>query len=201
VGESGEQKMLFSNYVIQGDENRHIRTPHMPTSTSKQELNMKKLYIIRHAKAENPTFEGTDFERDLLPEGVEKAIQKATLLAQDLDLSTKGLTHIISSPANRAKQTAQIFCSVLQIPLDQIHYEIKIYEAHYLELLKVLNDCSSEDAQVLIFGHNPGLSDLIAYLTDDYVGLATADIAYLTLDENIDFSILSANTAYLHKVI
>jgi len=161
---------------------------------------MKKLYIIRHAKAENPTFEDNDFERNLVPEGIEKALQKAKALAQEQLIDTTGKTLVISSPANRAKQTAQIFCTELQIPSDQIKYEPKIYEAHYLMLLKVLNDCPSTAENVLIFGHNPGLSDLVAYITNDYVNLATAEIAYLTLDENSDFSSLSANTAQLDKV-
>ena len=187
--------MLFSNYVFK-------RSEQQPTSkTEASKINMKKLYIIRHAKAENPTFDSTDFERNLIAEGIAKAVKKAKLLAQEDDVDFSEKTQVISSTANRATQTAAIFCEELQIPLAQIQYESTIYEAHYLALLKVLNDCPASTEKLFIFGHNPGLSDLIAYISNDYINLATANIACLTLDENIDFSSLSANTCYLNKII
>lgn len=162
---------------------------------------MKKLYIIRHAKAENPTFEHSDFERKLVAEGIAKAVKNTRLLHHEEAIDFNEKTHIISSTANRAKQTAEIFCEELKIPLTNIQYKEAIYEAHYLALLKILNDCPARTEKLLLFGHNPGLSDLIAYISDAYVNLSTASIACLTLDENIDFSTISANTCYLNKVI
>ena len=162
---------------------------------------MKKLYIIRHAKAESPTFERSDFERKLVAEGMAKAVKNAGLLRHEEAINFNEKTQIISSTANRAMRTTEIFCEELQIPLVNIQYRDAIYEAHYLALLKVINDCPAGTEKLLIFGHNPGLSDLVAYISDEYVNLATASIACLTLDENIDFSTLSANTCYLNKVI
>ncbi|MGO3306935.1 MAG: SixA phosphatase family protein, partial [Sphingobacterium sp.] len=76
-----------------------------------------------------------------------------------------------------------------------------IYEAHYLQILKSINDVSANYDYLLVFGHNPGLSDLVAYTSNQYVELKTASIACLTIENGLDYSTLSANTATLNKVI
>lgn len=163
-------------------------------------METKSLYIIRHAKAELPTFEKNDFDRDLLPKG----INRATLVSDKLKtlLSTVDeKTLVISSPANRAKQTAKIFCNILGYAEDLILWTPKVYEAHYLFLMKCLNDVPTSYNHVLLFGHNPGISDLVAYTTDRLVDLKTAHAAHLELERGIDYSMLSANTATLKQII
>ena len=163
-------------------------------------MERKSLYIIRHAKAEIPTFDKNDFDRDLLPKGIDLA----TLLAQKVrDHLPTNLekTLVISSTANRAMQTTKIFCEILGYPVNSIVWEPKVYEAHYLFLMKRLNDIRDKFDHVLLFGHNPGLSELVAYTTDQYIDLKTAHAACLELEETIDYSLLSANTATLKQVI
>lgn len=163
-------------------------------------METKSLYIIRHAKAELPTFGKDDFDRDLLPKGVYRAELIAQKLRTQLSPMDKKIL-VISSTANRAMQTAKIFCDILGYPEEHIVWEPKVYEAHYLFLMKRLNDVSASYDHVLLFGHNPGVSDLIGYVTDRLVNLKTAYAAYLELEEGIDYSLLSANTASLKKII
>src|SRR5690606_1498019 len=161
-------------------------------------MDKKSLYIIRHAKAELPTFGKDDFDRDLLSTG----IGRAELIAQKLKTQLPAAdekTLVISSTANRAMQTAKIFCGILGYPEERIVWEPKVYEAHYLFLMKRLNDIPSSYDRILLFGHNPGVSDLVAYTTDHSVNLKTAHTACLEVEEGIDYSTLSANTPILKQ--
>lgn len=163
-------------------------------------MGIKSLYIIRHAKAEIPSFEKEDYGRDLLPKG----IKRATLIAEKLKAELPAIdekTLIISSTANRAMQTARIFANVLGYPDKRIQWEPHIYEAHYLVLMKLINRIKAQYDRVLLFGHNPGLSNLVYYISDRYVDLKTAHIAHLELEEGIDYALLSANTANLKEVL
>lgn len=164
-------------------------------------LSMKTLYIIRHAKAEHQQLGLNDFDRNLTLAGAEQAQTSARILERELAAYPAASTYILSSNAPRAVQTAEIFCETLHIPSSTMELEPRIYEAHYLQILKVINDISANYDHVLLFGHNPGLSDLITYVTNSPVSLRTSEIGCLTLDEGTDFSTLSANTANLKRVI
>lgn len=163
-------------------------------------METKSLYIVRHGKAEEHSFTKKDFERDLIQRGIARSTNTAESLKQRIRPVDEH-TLIISSTANRAAQTARIFAEILAYPEERIQWESTIYEAHYLLILKRLNDVSANYDQVLVFGHNPGLSDLVEYLSDDFVNLKTAHVACLTLEEESDYSMLSANTAKLSTII
>jgi phosphohistidine phosphatase len=163
-------------------------------------MKSKKLYIIRHGKAEEHSFSKEDFDRDL----IEKGIARSLLVAEKIKSKIPQIderTLFISSTANRAAQTAKIFAQSLGYPAEKIVWEPTIYEAHYLQILKRLNQVSANYEHVLLFGHNPGLSDLIDYVADEYINLKTSHVACLTLDEGLDYSTLSANTAHLELII
>lgn len=161
-------------------------------------MQTKSLYIIRHAKAENPGFSKKDFDRDLLPKGVKRATHIAQKLKELLPpIDEKTL--VISSTANRATETTKIFCEILGYPEIRIEWEPNMYEAHYLFLIKRINDISTKYDRVLLVGHNPGLSNLVEYVSDHTTYLKTAHVACLELEEGIDYSLLSANTATLKQ--
>lgn len=163
-------------------------------------MGTKSLYIIRHAKAELPTPDKVDFDRGLLPKGVRRAVHIAQKLKAQLP-DTHQNTLVVSSTADRAMQTAKVFCDILGYPEERILWEPHVYEASALFLMKILNDVPTSYDHVLLFGHNPGVSDLVEYTTDSFVYLKTAYTACLELEKGIDFSLLSANTATLKYII
>ncbi|WP_037499286.1 SixA phosphatase family protein [Sphingobacterium deserti] len=163
-------------------------------------MDSKKLYIIRHGKAEEHSFSKEDFNRDLVEKGIARSLAVAEKIKTKISPIDKR-TLIISSTANRAAQTARIFAQSLGYPEEEIVWEPTIYEAHYLHILKRLNQVSANYDRVLLFGHNPGLSDLIDYIANEYINLKTSYAACLTLEEGLDYSTLSANTARLEHVI
>ena len=157
--------------------------------------NMKTLYLIRHAKAEEHSFTKDDFDRDLQ----DKGITRATRIAQELKERFQHTenTLVISSTANRAIQTAEIFCPILGLDVAAIQQTRDIYEAHLTDILAVINSVPESVDQVLVFGHNPGLSNLTNYLSHSIIELATSNVAVLQLEEGITFPMLAGGTASL----
>ncbi len=164
-------------------------------------MQTKSLYIIRHAKAEEFSFDKEDFDRSLIERGIKRAEKNALILSAHLSKPKEKKLLIISSTAKRAAQTALIFADILGYSVNDIQWTPDIYDAHYLQLLKSINDVSANYDELLVFGHNPGLSDLVLYISNEFVDLKTANIACLSLEEGLDYSMLSANTATLRQVI
>ncbi len=152
--------------------------------------NNKKLYIIRHAKAE--TIPGiNDFDRALTSDGIQHAKQVAAKLATKVTLDENSI--VISSPANRALQTTRIFLEVMNTPSFDIQIEETIYECTYKHLLSIINTIPDNVNNVLLFGHNPTLTDLVEYLTRKAAYLRTSSFAEIKLDSGFTFQMLSGD--------
>lgn len=161
-------------------------------------MNTKKLFIVRHAKAEEHSFATNDYKRNLIERGELRATKIARLLKDTITINSQTL--FVSSSANRAIQTAELFCSELDYPISSIIQTKEIYEADYKTILKIINQIPNHIETVVIFGHNPGLSDLTNYICNSYITLKTSAVAAITLEKDLNFSELSGNTAYLDKI-
>ncbi|NGM72632.1 SixA phosphatase family protein [Sphingobacterium sp. SGL-16] len=161
-------------------------------------MSNKILYLIRHGKAEDHSFLKRDYERNL----VEKGINRSQIVAQKIkkQLSKEEIL-IVSSSANRALQTAEVFGEIVEYSKSEIQQESSIYEAYYTEILKVINKVDNKANTVFIFGHNPGLSDLTNYLCNSYIDLKTSHAAKIILPEGFNFSEVSGSTCQLEGVI
>lgn len=124
---------------------------------------MKALSLIRHAKSSWTYPELTDFERPLNDRGRRDAPRMAQRLAREL--GRKPL-RLLSSPATRAITTARVFAEALGLDLEAVQIEPRIYDASRKTLLELVNGLPDSAAQVLLFGHNPGLSELAHTLAD-----------------------------------
>jgi phosphohistidine phosphatase len=122
---------------------------------------MKQITIVRHSKAETYQADRTDFERVL----TDKGRSKARLVAGYLQEQGVRVSNMISSPAARAHQTAQIFADYLRFPPEQIQVEEGLYDfggyAKTMELLRRLPDTVHH---VMLFGHNPTFTALAWHL-------------------------------------
>jgi phosphohistidine phosphatase len=161
-------------------------------------MKTKTLYLIRHGKAEDHSFLKRDYERNLVQKGQDRAAFVAKKLSQQL---LDNYTLVISSSANRALQTAEIFCAHIDYPIKSIQQEKEIYEAYYRDILQVINQVDDNIETVLVFGHNPGLSDLTNYLCDSYIDLNTSHVSKICLPEGFNFSEVSGGTCHLETVI
>jgi len=117
---------------------------------------MKRLTLVRHAHAKVQAPPVTDFERPLSRRG--KAEAKATALR----LFEEGLVPdlLLTSPARRALQTAQIFVRELQVPERHLRQEEVLYLATPDAMLQLIHATGPRIEHLLIVGHNPGISAL-----------------------------------------
>ncbi|HSH18856.1 MAG TPA: histidine phosphatase family protein, partial [Draconibacterium sp.] len=113
---------------------------------------MKQVVIVRHAKAV-PYGYDDDFTRDLTDRGV----NDANLIGKELKKRKIKPDNMISSPANRAIQTALIFAENLEFNKKMIKTQENLYNglttSEFLDLLKKLPESADT---VFFFGHNPG---------------------------------------------
>jgi len=81
---------------------------------------------------------------------------------------------ILSSPAERAKQTALAVVGVLKLNPDQIQYNRDLYLADRATLLSILQSVPDTTESVLLVAHNPGLDDLVERLAPEPPPLSTS---------------------------
>lgn len=143
-----------------------------------------ELLILRHAKSDWDAGAGADFDRPLTGRGKHDAPKIGAWLLRE------GLVpdHVVSSPAQRARQTAVKVCKALGTDKARIVWDPEIYEATLIALLGVLGRCPPSASRVLLIGHNPGLETLLEHLcgdtpepSDDGKLLATGTLARLEL--------------------
>lgn len=117
---------------------------------------MKLLTLVRHAKSSRDDPELPDFERPLTERGRRDAPAMAQRARQLLGRPDR----LVSSPALRAITTARSFAEGLGIATDEISVQPRIYEATVEALLRLVRTLDDHDRHVMLFGHNPGFSDL-----------------------------------------
>ncbi len=119
---------------------------------------MKKLFLIRHAKSDWTNPELKDIERYLNERGYSNANMMSHRFNQPIDL-------IITSPAIRAMSTALIFARNLGYNANTICIKQELYESSIKDYLTVINSIDNSYKNVLLFAHNPTISDVAQHLT------------------------------------
>ena len=150
---------------------------------------MKKLALIRHAKAEKDTL-AKDIDRPLKYTG----IQDARFMAERLKDSKQAPQILVTSPALRTKTTAEIFADYLSLPEPEINGSI--YQATVQTLLKVINSLPSQYDFIGLVGHNPGVSEILDYLTDEQREVHTCTVALIDFEAN-DWGLITKSSGKL----
>lgn len=155
----------------------------------------KKLLLMRHGETEIGIGYGGDMNRKLSGTGIDKLKRLNRVLQErntQFDLILKG-------PAQRTMQTADFIASSL--PVKEERMEASIYESTLQNLLELVNQLPDTCGNVLIIGHNPGISSLLAYLTDDFqLPLLPGMMAVITFDLP-EWKMLSKGTGNLDEVL
>lgn len=81
---------------------------------------------------------------------------------------------ILSSSAVRALETAKFFAKEFDYPKEKIVLESNLFHASPHSILKIIRMQKDSQNTILVFGHNPGLNDLITFLGGDIENLPTA---------------------------
>jgi len=140
---------------------------------------MKRLYLARHAKSSWEHPELNDFERPLNRRGLRAAPRMGKYLA-GLDVSPD---IIVTSPARRARETADALAHAIGMPVADSREDSRIYTASALMLLKVMRSWDEAWNSVLMIGHNPGIAEVAVMLTGRTVGhVPTCAVMELDMD-------------------
>lgn len=138
---------------------------------------MKTLLLLRHARPTSTSPTGRDFDRPLTDVGRADARRVGQLLRHK-EIKPEV---VISSPAVRARETADLVCEAAGLST-QTRFDARIYEASLEELLQLVSEAEDGVETLLLVGHNPGLAELIARLTGENIAMSPATLARIELD-------------------
>src|SRR5436190_17791042 len=137
---------------------------------------MKTLLLLRHAKSSWADASLKDFDRSLNKRGLKdmKTVGKF--------IRSSGICPelIISSPAERARQTAELLLKWSSLKAE-LRFDERIYEANVDRLLEVIAHVEDSCETVMLVGHNPGMEDLYSILTGQMAHMPTATLASIEL--------------------
>lgn len=139
---------------------------------------MKTLYIVRHAKSswDNPLLD--DFSRPLNERGKRDAPRMAKRLKE------KGIHPdlMLTSPARRALGTCKRMAEILDYKDDKIKMDRALYHANQDQILEVIKTIKDKHESVVIFGHNPGLTEFVNALgKQQFMSMPTCGVAAFQL--------------------
>ena len=123
----------------------------------------------------------SDFDRPLNKRGK----REAPLMAQKLALHGICPDALISSPAKRARATAEIVARSVKFPVERIHFVDSVYTSETTDLLRVLQKMDNVIETAFLVGHNYAITDLAVMLTGEYISkIPTSGI--VAMDLNIE---------------
>ncbi|MBB3231898.1 SixA phosphatase family protein [Halomonas stenophila] len=160
----------------------------------------RELLLLRHGKSDwsKPV---CDMARPLKQRGKRGSRRMGAWLAREGRVPER----ILTSPAERARATAETCAKAMGLARDAVVIEASLYEAGPEALVQAVACCPAAVSRLMVVGHNPGLEALLVWLLpesppvpDDGKLLPTASLARLTLDG--PWSSLGAGKARLVEI-
>lgn len=153
---------------------------------------MKKLFIIRHAKSSWKDSSLDDFERPLNKRGK----LNAPLMGERLKERNAVPDIILSSPALRAKSTAEIIAKKVKYS-KKILFKSDIYDVGESAIREVFKKLNDENSVVFLFGHNPDLNMLAEEYVDFEKNIPTCGVVEIEFDCRKWKDISAANAKFI----
>jgi phosphohistidine phosphatase len=155
---------------------------------------MKTLIIIRHAKSSWANIGQDDKERPLNERGKKDAPEMAKRL-KDRDLK---IDLFASSPAKRAKRTANYFAEEFNTKKDDILIIDELYGAGVQNFYNVIHSLKDKYNTVALFSHNPGITEFVNTLTNEHIdNMPTCAVFAVNIHTDKWASIKDSSTAFL----
>ena len=121
---------------------------------------MARITLFRHAKAETPAMQKSDFDRVLSNRGRRNADRMGLFIARNNLVPDM----VIVSPAARTRETLQLASA--HWPDIPVIYRDGIYEASATNILAAIESLAGDAERVMVIGHNPGLAVLLGNLVE-----------------------------------
>lgn len=136
---------------------------------------MKQLFLLRHGEA--GFSEGSDFQRRLTQKGIGNLKRMGGVLSG----RSVSVDIMYCSSAQRTIETSALIKNYITVIEEKFTREI--YEGDLNDLLMMLEKTPISADSCLLVGHNPTISLLLSYLTqEDYLGLQPGMLAEVNLE-------------------
>jgi phosphohistidine phosphatase len=146
---------------------------------------MKRLFLVRHAKAVigNPSI--LDHDRKISADGI-RDIKKISYYLKNNNLNPD---HIISSTSIRTLETINILNETIH---GKIYTDPLLYNAHVIDIEKIIKDMPDKYDSLMIIGHNPSMTNLINkisninidYLPTSGIGIVDFNSSWKSINNN-----------------
>ncbi len=160
---------------------------------------MKTLFLVRHAKSSRDDPVLPDKDRPLN----ERGTRDASRVGEQLAKGGAKPDLILSSPARRAVTTAEIVARKLDYRPKDIVVDDRLYAAMPDDLLAVIHELDDKTKRVMLFGHNPELTELAHRLSGKITEMATCTVAEFAFDikswSNVGLQELTSVTLHIPK--
>jgi len=156
---------------------------------------MKKITLLRHGDSLFQDSSANDWSRPLSPEGEKECNDVAKFIKDCHPLPSK----IISSNARRTIETVKILLEKNKWDSEILNVDKELYLASANLLTKKIQSQSESINDLIIVGHNPGLSELSSSLLKQSIYLPTSGCVSLNI--NLDLWDLQAESIISDKNI
>ena len=123
---------------------------------------MRRLLLLRHAKAEPGTPDQEDHDRAL----TERGLADAAAMARYMQKQGYAAARILCSTSLRTRQTIAPVLALLPAPIDYLE---NLYLAAPGRIIALAQDAAEADETLLLVAHNPGLEQCAALLAREAV--------------------------------
>ena len=152
---------------------------------------MKRLMLVRHAKASWRHFSGSDYKRPINTLGK----SDANLIGQYLYKNNYCPSYIISSHATRTLETSKILIQKLQYN-KEIETQPSIYNGNVQSILQLIYNVNDKHESIMLIGHNPIITELANHISNvkiDYMPTC----ATIIIDFNVIWKEIKNNNGVL----
>jgi phosphohistidine phosphatase len=126
---------------------------------------MKTLLLVRHAKSSWDNFSLKDEDRPLNDRGKKNAPEMAKRLRKGkIEIET-----ILTSPAKRAKATAEFFAEEYGIKKNKLIVVPGLYMANRDGFIAAIRNAPQNTAHLAVFSHNNGITEFANLLSETRV--------------------------------
>jgi phosphohistidine phosphatase len=120
---------------------------------------MRRLLLLRHAKAERSPVGGRDHDRVLAARGRADAKTLGAYLARHALIPD----HAVVSTAARTRETWTLLAAAMG-KTPPATFDERIYDAEPETILQIVTETGADMHTLMVVGHNPGLQELAAML-------------------------------------
>lgn len=155
----------------------------------------KMLYLLRHGEAEMAFGRQEDFNRQLTSNGIAQLKRLGKILA----LNATSFDQVLSSSARRTMMTTDLINEF--VPTSKIIFEEGLYEAFTEHILNYINQVDKNIDNLLLVGHNPGISAMASYITQgQFISMLPGMMAKISIEVEC-WSMVGRQTGILMEVL